>query len=95
MPRLNNRNSLLIAFGGLLCLFSIATAHAAPLNFPTADSVTLSSPATTLTIATGSVADVLMNVVGCFRGLFPSLRATQIGNHPCVVRPLCKDMTIC
>src|ERR1035441_7508182 len=59
MALLNNRNSFLIAFGGLLCLFSIATAHAAPLNFATAESVTLSSPATTLTIATGSLADVL------------------------------------
>jgi hypothetical protein len=59
MPLFNNRNLFLIAVSGAWCILSIATAHAAPLNFATAESVTLSSPATTLTIATGSVADVL------------------------------------
>ena len=58
MAGINSRNSFLIAFIGAWCLLSIATAKAAPLNFPTAESVTLSSPTTTLTIATGSVADV-------------------------------------
>jgi Domain of unknown function DUF11/Putative peptidoglycan binding domain len=59
MVFLNNRKSFLIAVSGAWCLLSIATAHAAPLNFATAESVTLSSPTTTLTIATGSVADAL------------------------------------
>jgi hypothetical protein len=59
MTLLNNRKLFLIAVSGAWCLLSIATAHAAPLNFATAESVTLSSPATTLTIATGSLADVL------------------------------------
>src|ERR1039458_10851141 len=38
---------------------TILHASAAPLNFPTAESITLASPPTTLTIATGSVADAL------------------------------------
>src|ERR1039458_10169466 len=38
---------------------TILHASAAPLNFSTAESITLSSPPTTLTIATGSVADAL------------------------------------
>jgi hypothetical protein len=40
-------------------LFGIASAHAAPLNFATAEFIALSSPQTTLTIATGSFADSL------------------------------------
>jgi hypothetical protein len=59
MPLLNNRKLFLVAVSGAWCLFSIAIAHAAPLTFATAESVTLSSPATTLTIATGSLADAL------------------------------------
>src|ERR1035437_3196108 len=40
-------------------LVGVGIAHAAPLNFSTAESITLSSYPTTLTIATGSVADAL------------------------------------
>ena len=42
-----------VSGGAVLC------AHAAPLNFSTAESITISSPPTTLTIATSSVADAL------------------------------------
>src|ERR1035441_5560737 len=45
---------LVIFIGG-----SMFRAHAAPLNFTTAESITLSSYPTTLTIATSSVADAL------------------------------------
>src|ERR1039457_5614110 len=40
-------------------LVGAGKAYAAPLNFLTSESITLSSPPTTLTIATGSVADAL------------------------------------
>ena len=43
-----------------LALFLLPTAaHAAPLNFVTSEKITIVSPATTLVVATGSVADVL------------------------------------
>ncbi len=47
---------LVMAFAFLVCA---AQAHAAPLNFATAESITLSSPQTTLTVATSSLADAL------------------------------------
>jgi hypothetical protein len=40
-------------------LFLVPHVYAAPLNFTTAENISLSSPSTTLTIATGSVADAL------------------------------------
>ena len=58
--RLMSRNPtlILLAFIAAGCLLG-GTAHAAPLNYATAESISLSSPATVLTIATGTVADVL------------------------------------
>jgi len=54
----------LILWGSFLFLIALSGgavphAYAAPLNFSTAESITLSSPPTTLTIATSSVADAL------------------------------------
>jgi uncharacterized membrane protein YphA (DoxX/SURF4 family) len=54
------RKVLVLAVGAAIIVvlgFVTQTASAAPLNFTTAESITLSSPATTLTIATYSVAD--------------------------------------
>jgi peptidoglycan hydrolase-like protein with peptidoglycan-binding domain len=52
-----------VLFSAILGLFAIglgtATAHAAPLSFQTSELVQTLSPATTLTIASGSTADVL------------------------------------
>jgi hypothetical protein len=50
---------LALVVTGVCFLLPALPAHAAPLNFATSESVTLSSPTTTFTIATGSVADAL------------------------------------
>jgi len=51
----------LLLFGILAFSISLGfgTVHAAPLDFATSENPFLTSPATTLTIATGSVADAL------------------------------------
>lgn len=51
---------LVVAIAAVIISCSVGSiAYAAPLNFNTAESISLTSPTTTLTIATGSVADLL------------------------------------
>ncbi|HUC31679.1 MAG TPA: peptidoglycan-binding domain-containing protein [Candidatus Paceibacterota bacterium] len=54
-----NQIFIFVLLVGAFFFSSLAAAHAAPLNFATAENISLSSPSTTLTIATGSVADAL------------------------------------
>jgi hypothetical protein len=59
IKNLKKRMSLMLFFLGASFFLSIASAHAAPLNFATAELINIASPTTTLTIATSSVADAL------------------------------------
>ena len=54
-----NRFFITLVLGLLAVAMFIAHAHAAPLNFATAENASLLSPTTTLTIATNSAADAL------------------------------------
>src|ERR1035438_10034969 len=63
---INTEDSQLFLWGLVVCIVTTIAflagadqAYAAPLNFATAESISLSSPSATLMIATGSVADAL------------------------------------
>ncbi len=66
-----------VGVAGALFFFFVVSAHAATLNFTTNNSVTLSSPQTTFTIAAGSVAD---NVGINATSVFVTLSSSTGGN---------------
>jgi len=78
--------------------FPLLAAHAAPLTFTTAGTISLTSPSTTLTVATGSVADsLLVNATsvavslsnttgGSFTLLSPSINSWLRGTRVCSCR---------